>query len=522
MPILLGLLFAAPAWAEKPPQIAVLPVQDATDWPEALHKSLADVALAALEQALGKDHQFLLLPVDADSGAVRRAADEGLLNPELLRRPLGVEQARLVASALRTSAAMLIQAEPAIVGQPGEAASLTYTFVPASGASAVKAELSTRVRAEELNTSGGFQATAEHLGKELAEKFIGECVKALSAPGRVPSSTAEEEFQRGLEALTAGDAATAVAHLEQAVQMDSSHPDYYVKFAEALQLTGQKARAAAELKRAAQLAPANPEIARRLGEALLDLERYEEALRVLREAYDANPAAPGLAAALTRAYTATGDPGSAAEILRRTLAAGSKEPNLYLELGNVYAQMGRTQDAEAAYLAAFQAAPDNPAVLETLIKYFMGQSRPDRALTYVVAWSQGWSESTELEPSQAQTLFRVIEGTLRRVHTQTYEALNHLYQEGAPREVAFTALDAARSDAEQVVTVLERLPGRPGVENLRGAWLNAANLASQALLDYCIAVDTDSPTYAQQGTQVFSLVIDAIETASQLGRRTEE
>lgn len=219
---------------------------------------------------------------------------------------------------------------------------------------------------------------------------IAEQVGDLIGPDEVRT-----HIERAEELLDAGDAQAAIEELRQALALRPDHARAVYLLGVALARLGaleeaeealvhvtqtrsdlaeaqlalgevrrrlNRIEGAAEAFRKALEAPSGDlglrtEAHRALGMAYLELGRADRAVRELRKAAALAAGDLETQGLLGRAFAARGDLDAARQCLERAAAAPQPDPTALLALGSVYRRLGRSVDAEMAYLRALQVAP---------------------------------------------------------------------------------------------------------------------------------------------------------------------
>lgn len=242
---------------------------------------------------------------------------------------------------------------------------------------------------------------------------VGYAAWVLSRDARTEPQKAETPFQRGLNALLAGDREEALQAFTDTVRMDSDNIDAYIHLANLLREKGETERAL-HLHRELTVRPGQTESQERaVREGLvLDLiamgrsEDAVEAARTLREMDRRNGSALKL---LLKAYEAARDWERAYEI-RAEIAKAASERNgeglarYRSAIGEIYLRDGKLDEAKRQFKAALRLRRDEPAALLRLGDLYYETSHPERATVL-------WKALAEAHPSFSHLVLERLEAS---------------------------------------------------------------------------------------------------------------
>ncbi|WP_210527899.1 tetratricopeptide repeat protein [Rubellimicrobium arenae] len=155
-------------------------------------------------------------------------------------------------------------------------------------------------------TSGGereadlLRQLSEAETPDAAHLIEGELKGLWSRSG---SAAIDLLFQRGQDALAAGQPDIAIEHFTAAIDHDPDFAAAYVGRASAYYLTSHAGPAIDDLRQALVLNPSDWEALQGFATILEEVDRPADALEVWRRVHDLNPQNPEAAAAVTRLQT---------------------------------------------------------------------------------------------------------------------------------------------------------------------------------------------------------------------------
>lgn len=135
------------------------------------------------------------------------------------------------------------------------------------------------------------EGTAEQPAKSGTEVSAAEAKPSPAGdkPARTMNPAIQDLVKQSEEASKAGNALRAVELLSQAIGLDASHAEVYLKRARAHQSLGQHASALADFGAAIQLEPKNAKLYNERGVFMLSRANVRQATRDLKEAIRLNP-----------------------------------------------------------------------------------------------------------------------------------------------------------------------------------------------------------------------------------------
>jgi Flp pilus assembly protein TadD len=165
----------------------------------------------------------------------------------------------------------------------------------------------------------------------------------------------------GVERLQGGDAAAAYEHFRSALALDRSLPQAWVNLGAWYRRQGDPARAEASYLEALRLDPRDSSAMTNLASLHAQAGRAELARWYERRVARYRAQNPYYKFEQARAAYAAGDYGRAARRLREALRRTDVDPTFYSLLGMSYRELGRPDDARAAFARAIELA-DDPAL----------------------------------------------------------------------------------------------------------------------------------------------------------------
>jgi len=150
--------------------------------------------------------------------------------------------------------------------------------------------------------------------------------------------------------LARGDAQTAIALLEEALQLEPNEVFARVALASALQQMGQAERAVRLMEETRRVPEGTrPEVMAQLVDALIDAGRAGDAERLAQEDLARDPQQPALRYGLARALGVRGDAAGARAALRQVLVDDPSAAHAAFALGELETVLGDTLAARAAF-----------------------------------------------------------------------------------------------------------------------------------------------------------------------------
>jgi len=188
---------------------------------------------------------------------------------------------------------------------------------------------------------GNHQLAIDHIALAIAARpddpqYLGNLGVALNGAGR------HEE---------------AVVALRRATTANVTFAEAYSNLGMALRALHRADEAVAAYTRAVELKPREPGFRYNLGNALVDAGYLVEAEAAYREAVRLRPNYAGAVNALAAILRVHGKSAEALELVDAALAASPADPQLHLQQGRLLGQLGRVEDAVAAYSRAVNLRP---------------------------------------------------------------------------------------------------------------------------------------------------------------------
>lgn len=176
-----------------------------------------------------------------------------------------------------------------------------------------------------------------------------------------------QKSRRGRELASAGDLTAALVEFEQVVRVAPGLVDGWFFLGVTLSKLGRPHDAGPALRRALALAPHRIEIIGELAYAEFDAGDFAAALPLFRSLCDAKPLNLDASLKLGECLSQLGKPDEAAAAFRGALARSPEAPGLWLALGQACDEGGHRADAEHAYRRALDHAPGWPRPVAGLL-----------------------------------------------------------------------------------------------------------------------------------------------------------
>jgi tetratricopeptide (TPR) repeat protein len=245
-------------------------------------------------------------------------------------------------------------------------------------------------------------------------------------------------MSKGRIALSAGQAASAVASFEQLRQAHPQDPQVRLWLSKACSAAGLGSESLAEARAAAELDPASAEVLAQWAEAARRSDSLEEAVEAARKLTDLTPSDGPAWLALGELLDRTDSPTQAREAVARAVAVGRKNAGLLRQGAELLARLEDAGAAERLLESAARLHPEDPQGWVGLAEFQDRCGKPEAA-------SESWLHAARLQPA--------TEGASRR-------AAHALAKAGRPDEgyaVLQAAWEASPSDATLRLDLAESL-----------------------------------------------------------------
>lgn len=258
---------------------------------------------------------------------------------------------------------------------------------------------------------------------------VGYAAWLLSRDANVEPPKTESPYDRGLNALLAGDREEATEAFTAAVRMNSDNVDAYVHLGNLLREQGEKERAL-HLHRELTVRAGQTEAQQRaVREALVHdwiaMGRTAEALeeaRQLREMDRRNGHALKL---LLKAYEAAGDWDHAIDVRTDiSRVAGGRDVEELADyraaVGEIFLRREKLEEAKRHFKAALRLTRDHPAALLRLGDIYYETKRPERAMVL-------WKALAAAHPEHSHLVLERLE--VSYFERGRFSEMGHLYEE---------------------------------------------------------------------------------------------
>ena len=262
------------------------------------------------------------------------------------------------------------------------------------------------------------------------------------------SHTPAADLSAELNALKAGDTATAMTGLEKILANAPASPEAHLLLGQAYYRADQKDKAQEQFLAAFQLNPAavppldsqDADEWLKMGNAHASLSQLGEALAAYQTALKIRP---DKAAALTNVgvvYYQQGKFDAAVQQLQKALEIDPKDAETQYMLGATYVQQQKLDEAEQSFNKAIELKPDLAAAYTGLGNVQLARKNVDEAVKTLQA-------ATSLQPNQAEAWLALGQAYAAQGHkTEASNALNQCLQISQPGPL--------RSACEQVLQQL--------------------------------------------------------------------
>jgi tetratricopeptide (TPR) repeat protein len=186
------------------------------------------------------------------------------------------------------------------------------------------------------------------------------------------------EARAAQTALQHGDAASATAHAQRAVNAAPQNPDLWFTLAYAARLSGQYSLSVDAYRRGLALKPSSAEGLSGLAQTYARMGRSAEAQQTLDQVLAANPKSAG-DLELAGELLLTSDPKRAIEYLQRSETVKAS-PRTELLLARAYERTGDDESAHKLLERARRSAPNNPEVVRAVASYYRDTGQYETAI----------------------------------------------------------------------------------------------------------------------------------------------
>ncbi len=322
-----------------------------------------------------------------------------------------------------------------------------------------------------------------------AERARGALAAAITGYRRVIAlepGLAEAHRNLGSALLEAGETDAAIHSLQRAVEL---HPEFHAAVAQLARALGAAGRAAEAIPHYERLLARSPSVDTldELAALLAGLGRYEASASCYRGLLDRAPGNARLHANLGFVLHCLGDFRAAVEHCGRAIELERRLPEAHLHLGNSLLALNALHEADAAYRAGLEIAPDH-AALHT------AHAMVERALGRLADAQASARRALALRPEAADTL--ALLGSLAIDHGRFGEAEDWLRQA--------LAIDPGLPEALASLTALRKMspadvPWRDAAERVLSRGLPVAHAINlhHALGKYYDDVDDPDAAFRQ-------------------------
>ena len=174
----------------------------------------------------------------------------------------------------------------------------------------------------------------------------------------------------------------AIAHYQQALQLDPNDVDTYSSLGLLLAETGRTAEALAHYRKGLEIDPKDAQSHNNLGLLLKDLGRADEALAHYQKAAEARPDDANIQYNLGGLLEDMGRADEALAYFQKALELNPKHAQTHYDLGLLLAKMGRRDEAKSHYRKVLELAPRHDDAHNNLGILLAGEGRIDEALAH--------------------------------------------------------------------------------------------------------------------------------------------
>jgi lipopolysaccharide biosynthesis regulator YciM len=258
---------------------------------------------------------------------------------------------------------------------------------------------------------------------------VGYAAWLLSRDAATVSPKPETPYQRGLNALLAGDRDEALEAFADSVQLDSDNVDAYIHLGNLLRERGEAARALQLHRELTVRSGQTNAQGRAVREALVHdwiaLERPKEAVAEAESLRELDRRNGHALKVLLAAYEAAGDWDRAFEIRSEMArASGERDPEglarYRAAIGEIYLRAERLDDAKRQFKAALRLKRDHPAALLRLGDIYYETNRPERAMVL-------WKGLAAAHPDRSHLVLERLE--VSYFERGRFSEMGHLYEE---------------------------------------------------------------------------------------------
>jgi protein O-mannosyl-transferase len=242
-----------------------------------------------------------------------------------------------------------------------------------------------------------------------------------------------------------GQLEEAIAHLQQAVEIQPSFAEAHNNLGNALRQQGQPDLAIAQFQKALQLEPNNAPAYGNLGSALLDKGQVNEAISQFRKARQIEPGNAVLLNNLAYALLQNGQGTEAIALLQKAIELHPGFADAHNNFGNLLLQSGQVDAAIACYRKALETQPDDAPAHANLGRALLQKRQLPEALAHLQRAAQLGHTSAEAENDLAGALIQVGKLDEASVHLRKALELRPNFAE-AHNNLALVLLRAGQAD----------------------------------------------------------------------------
>lgn len=320
------------------------------------------------------------------------------------------------------------------------------------------------------------------------ERFCESVSKAVSTWDSEPVW----QFELGRTYAMLNDTAAAVAHLQQAVRLDTQYMDAHQLLAYTLEKDGQIAEALQAFEKAVQINPAEPGLMVQAGCLALQLDQPQKSAQWFERAGSLGADSEAYHLGLARTLSTLGDHTRAAEAVQAVIRKFPENTDALLLLSEIHRKEGKADQALQALEKAAESMPESNSLAVERARLLIETGQHEKALELLEPLSDLNPEDEDLwslislAHSAGKDLNKAMQAMTRAARLAPR---NHSFR----TELGILAFELGQLDRalDELDTAAELNPESSSIHMLRGDIFEARRQYTRALEAYQKAIQLD-------------------------------